>query len=238
MKVSVLLTVCALVCGMAFAQDKPRVYVTDSNSWEVRSAGGGTADAFGGGGQGGARPQTAEIIKTFNQRCPDVVINNRLNASDYVVELDHEGGKGLLSHKDKIAVFVRSSGDSIFSKSTLSVGGSVQSACEAITKHWSEHAAELRAASNASSPQVAPVNASTTASKAAVNIGSNPTGADIEVDGNYVGSTPSTIQLGEGDHEIVVKKKAFQPWSRKIKVSGGSVNVNADLEPVSTTSTN
>src|SRR5579884_898406 len=196
MKVSVLLTVCALVCGMAFAQDKPRVYVTDSNSWEVRSAGGGTADAFGGGGQ------------------------------------------GLLSHKDKIAVFVRSSGDSIFSKSTLSVGGSVQSACEAITKHWSEHAAELRAASNASSPQVAPVNASTTASKAAVNIGSNPTGADIEVDGNYVGSTPSTIQLGEGDHEIVVKKKAFQPWSRKIKVSGGSVNVNADLEPVSTTSTN
>ena len=48
----------------------------------------------------------------------------------HVVELDHEGGKGLLAHKDKVAVFVQTSGDSIFSKSTLSVGGSVQDACD------------------------------------------------------------------------------------------------------------
>ena len=41
-----------------------------------------------------------------------------------IVELDHEGGKGFLAHKDKIAVFVQKSGDSIFSKSILSVGGS------------------------------------------------------------------------------------------------------------------
>ena len=102
-----------------YAQDKPRVFITDSTSWEVRGAVGGSGDAFGGASAGGARPQTAEVIKTFGQRCPEVIVNNRADVSDYIVELDHEGGKGLLRHKDKIAVFVRTSGDSIFSKSDL-----------------------------------------------------------------------------------------------------------------------
>lgn len=131
------------------AEDKPRVFVTDSSSWETRSAGGGTAGGFGGASAGGARPQTAEIVKTLGQRCPDVIPNNHLEASDYVMELDHEGGKGLLAHKDKVVVFVRTSGDSIFSKSTLSLGGSVQDACGAIRKHWGEHAAELRVPASA-----------------------------------------------------------------------------------------
>src|SRR5271170_5714355 len=124
-------------------QDKPRVYITDSNSWEIRSAGGGNSNGFGESTAGGARPQTAEVIKTFSQRCPEIVVNNHLNASDYVVELDHEGGKGLLRHKDKIAVFVQTSGDSIFSESTLSVGGSVKDACSAITNHWASHQSEI-----------------------------------------------------------------------------------------------
>ena len=69
---------------------------------------------------GGARPQTAEIIKTFGERCPQVTINNIQTKTDYIVLLDHEGGKGALRHKNKVAVFARVSGDSIVSKSTLS----------------------------------------------------------------------------------------------------------------------
>ena len=111
------------------SQDKPRVYITDSNSWEIRGAAGGNSNGFAASSSGGARPQTAEVIKTFGQRCPEIIVNNHVSASDYVVELDHEGGKGLLRHKDKIAVFVQTSGDSIFSESTLSVGGSVKDAC-------------------------------------------------------------------------------------------------------------
>ena len=75
---------------------------------------------------GGARPQTAEIIKTFGERCPEVKINNIEEKADYIVVLDHEGGKGALRHKNKVAVFERISGDSVFSKSTLSLGGSVK----------------------------------------------------------------------------------------------------------------
>lgn len=62
-----------------------------------------------------------------------------------------------------------------------------------------------------------------------VDIASTPSGADIEIDGNFVGSTPSSVSINPGDHEIVVKKSGFAVWQRKIKVSSGHVNINAEL---------
>jgi hypothetical protein len=50
-----------------------------------------------------------------------------------VVVLDHEGGKGLLRHRNKIAIFNRN-GDDIFSDSTRELGNAVKDACEAMTK--------------------------------------------------------------------------------------------------------
>jgi hypothetical protein len=63
------------------AQDRPattlpadaaRVFVTDSESWSIAGQSGGTGGSYGGTMAGGARPQTAEIIKTFGERCPEV----------------------------------------------------------------------------------------------------------------------------------------------------------------------
>jgi hypothetical protein len=66
---------------------------------------------------------------------------------------------------------------------------------------------------------------------AAITFKSTPDGADITVDGKYVGSTPSTIQIGSGDHAITVEKAHFAPWKRDMTVvAGESVNVNATLE--------
>jgi PEGA domain len=60
---------------------------------------------------------------------------------------------------------------------------------------------------------------------------SNPPGADIMVDGSFVGNTPSDVQVMEGEHTISVKKIGFNEWERKLKVSGGSsVHLNAELE--------
>lgn len=221
----------AMMCmaGLVYAQDKPRVYVTDSDSWAVSSGGGGSVDGFGGAGSGGARPQTAEIIKTFGERCPQVVINNRVKMSDYVVELDHEVGKGLFRHKDKVAVFVRTSGDSVYSKSTLSVGGAVQGACEAITSHWAAHAKELEAADTQPAARSLAVVAQPGASFA---ISSNPSGADIEVNGNFMGSTPSTIRLKPVDYTVAVSMKGYEPWQRKLHVTGGSAHIKANLEAI------
>jgi len=249
--------VCFLVWSCAaFAQDsqkassgpdRARVFITDSQSWSISAQSGGGGGAFAGTMAGGARPQTAEIIKTFGQRCPQVIINNIQTKTDYIVLLDHEGGKGALRHKNKVAVFARISGDSIVSKSTLSLGGSVQDACEAITKDWEEHGAAIRAAAAAmeQSKPAATLQPATllpttlpTAAPAALSAGkifvvSVPDGADIEVDGSFVGNTPSDVQVAEGDHTVSVKKSGFKDWERKLKVTGGSsVHLNAELEKI------
>lgn len=112
---------------------KTRVFVTDSQSWETRGGGsaGGNKNAWGANSwiAGGARPQTAEVIKTLNQRCPEITVTNNVEKADFVLTLDHEGGKGLLAHRNKIAVFNRD-GDDIFSASTRELGNSVKDACQ------------------------------------------------------------------------------------------------------------
>ena len=211
---------------------QPRIYVTDSNSWQVSGGGGGTAGGFGGSSSGGAAPQTAEIIKTFGQRCPQAVINNHLQMADYVVELDHEGGKGMFAHKDKVAAFVRKSGDSIFSESTLSVGGSVQDACKAITTHWGAHAADLAAMPDPNAPAPPPVVAAApaAATKASLSITSTPAGADITINGSFVGNTPSVVDVYPGENVVLIQKKGFADWTRTLKIKGGTINLNAELD--------
>lgn len=63
-----------------------------------------------------------------------------------------------------------------------------------------------------------------------VAITSTPAGADIELDGAFVGSTPSTITVTPGDHTITVKKAGFASWERKVKVTGGKVQISAELQ--------
>jgi hypothetical protein len=227
---SVLIAPCALLAQQSAnpttnGPDGPRVYVTDSNSWSVRGSAGAANGVFAASSSGGAQPQTAEIIKTFGQRCPQVTVNNRLDVSNYIVELDHDGARGVLSHRDKIAVFVQKTGDSIFSKSTMSVGGSVQDACEAILAHWAQHSAELRVALVA-----APASATEpTAQTVSIAVDASAPNCDIEIDGNFVGNTPSTVSLAPGKHDVAVKKSGYQDWKRTINVTGGSVHVSADM---------
>jgi hypothetical protein len=52
---------------------------------------------------------------------------------------------------------------------------------------------------------------------------------DIEVDGSFVGSTPSTLNLAPGKHEIVVKKTGYQDWSRSMMVGSGAVRLSAEM---------
>jgi len=71
---------------------------------------------------------------------------------------------------------------------------------------------------------------------AKLQIESSPPGADIEVDGSFVGNTPSDVQVAEGDHTVVVKKAGFKNWERKLKSSAGSsVHLSVELEKADTT---
>jgi len=80
--------------------------------------------------------------------------------------------------------------------------------------------------------QTSPTNAAVASATAAqFDISSTPVGADIEIDGKFVGSTPSSITVGPGDHDIVVKKSGFTTWERKITASTGHVTLSAELAP-------
>jgi len=61
-------------------------------------------------------------------------------------------------------------------------------------------------------------------------VSSVPDGADIEVDDNFVGNTPSVVELVYGEHNVAVKKSGYKTWQRRIKLSGGEIKINAELE--------
>jgi PEGA domain-containing protein len=61
-----------------------------------------------------------------------------------------------------------------------------------------------------------------TAAKGTVNVSSNPTGADVLLDGDFVGNTPVTLKIVEGKHTITVKMSGEKDWSRDITVEPGS----------------
>ncbi len=69
------------------------------------------------------------------------------------------------------------------------------------------------------------------AQPANVTVKSTPPGADISVDGKFMGNTPSTIQLAPGEHLVLIEKEGLKPWHRTMTVSpGGGITLDATLE--------
>ena len=118
-----------VLCG----QDKIRVFVTDSQSWEARGAVAASGNGAGGTYGAGARPQTAEIIKTVGERCQQLTVTNNREKADYVLTLDHEGGKKIAQKDNKWALYNKD-GDVIGSGSTRALGSAIKDACEAIER--------------------------------------------------------------------------------------------------------
>jgi hypothetical protein len=65
---------------------------------------------------------------------------------------------------------------------------------------------------------------------ATLEIVSTPAAAEIQLDGSFVGSTPSTIGAAAGDHVISINKTGYKAWERQIKISSGEIAIAADLE--------
>jgi len=69
------------------------------------------------------------------------------------------------------------------------------------------------------------------AAPSSVVVKSTPPGADINVDGKWMGNTPSTLQLSPGEHTVTIEKEGLISWGRTMTVNaGGSVAINATLE--------
>jgi hypothetical protein len=129
-----------LLTAVARAQEKTRVYINESRSWEMTGGIGGNRDSFS-GNVSGSRPRTAKINKkfnkkfnkTFNVRCPTFTITNEEDEADYKVILHHKSWQGLIRRDNKYAVYNKD-GDVIASGSTRSLGNAVKNACQAIDK--------------------------------------------------------------------------------------------------------
>jgi hypothetical protein len=116
-------------------KERPRIYVSESQSWQ--SSGSMTISRQGiiQRKDGGARPQTAEIIKTLNERCPGCIVTKHEEKADYVILLEHEGGKSAFRKDNKFALFNKE-GDVISSGSDKSLGRAVKYVCAAMMGDW------------------------------------------------------------------------------------------------------
>ena len=66
-----------------------------------------------------------------------------------------------------------------------------------------------------------------------IDVTSNPSGADIEMDGKFVGSTPSSVYVTPAEHTVKLTKSGYLPWERKFTPTSGSVRISPDLQPLS-----
>ena len=125
-----------LTLGVALAAEKPRVFITESQALNV------TNDAAAGDSKsalsltGGNTPQSLDVIKSFTQRCPEVLVTGDREKADYLVRLDHEAVNPTTPflRGNKVAVFDKSS-DLVYSSSARILGNVVKGACAAILGH-------------------------------------------------------------------------------------------------------
>lgn len=67
----------------------------------------------------------------------------------------------------------------------------------------------------------------------AVNITSAPSGAEIYLDGKFIGDTPSILQVSAGTHKIRIEAAGKKPFERELDIFKDSqISLNANLEPL------
>lgn len=67
---------------------------------------------------------------------------------------------------------------------------------------------------------------------AILEISSSPEGAEIDIDGTYVGNTPGSLQVTPGKHLIALKLAGRASWERNITAMPGHVSISPELQPV------
>lgn len=86
---------------------------------------------------------------------------------------------------------------------------------------------------NAGTAPAATVAASSARETVNCNFSSTPAGAEVTVDGRYVGSTPSVLGVTTGKHVVTISIAGYTQWKRELEVTTGSeLTVNAVLEKV------
>jgi hypothetical protein len=88
-----------------------------------------------------------------------------------------------------------------------------------------------RQSSATPAPVPPPIAAREVQEKVKCSFASTPSGAEITLDGKYLGSTPSEIGVSTGSHVVVFSLAGFAEWKRELSVSPGSqLTISAILQ--------
>jgi hypothetical protein len=229
----------------AVGQDKPRIYVTDEPQHESNGVVKGNAGATH--EEHGPNARVIEIQAHLTKLCPKVTVTNRSDTADFTLLFRREGGKrstmfafgglaGLaLSAASKVdgASLFTASGDLVTATKQRTVENAIREICASIpatVAHIAQPAPVQASGAEPTPPPIPDPVAPMQIATVQLSISSSPDGADIEIDGGYVGNTPSAVETTPGDHLVVIHKKGFSKWERKMKVSAGNINVRAELD--------
>jgi len=147
------------------------------------------------------------------------------------------------SHKDKGLTATLAPGQSYYFSLRVYKGGFVPSCKNFYAKFFPSERREISKANEllgkpiADESFVAPAPDAVAApvpvdTNVKLSIDSVPEAADIEIDGNFMGNTPSAIELSPGNHTVIVSKSGYKPWQRTIKLAPGDIKLSAELEAV------
>ncbi len=82
-----------------------------------------------------------------------------------------------------------------------------------------------------SQPTASPNAPAGTPATGSIEVHSTPEGAEVYVDGAFIGNAPATLKLSPGQHTIRVTQSGFKEWSRDITVQSGSdAHLSASLD--------
>lgn len=71
-----------------------------------------------------------------------------------------------------------------------------------------------------------------------IQVNSNPSGADVFVDGRFVGTTPVSYGARAGNREVVIELSGYETFSRVVDLrGGGTASISTDLRPIRRTGT-
>jgi hypothetical protein len=98
---------------------------------------------------------------------------------------------------------------------------------------WARENAPASGTAGAAAPDSARDTSASAGERGVFAIESTPPGAEVYVDGDFVGTTPiPEYGLATGKHDVELRKKGFAPWKRQLSVSvGARATVAAEMEP-------
>ncbi len=118
---------------------KPRVYVSDSASWEASGGFSNSSSVAKGALYGGYNPDMVDIYQDFTSDCSAITVTQEKAKADFAVLFDKGSSKkgwtglGGLVKVNKVTVLGRN-GETVLSQSAHSSDAAVKMACEAVSE--------------------------------------------------------------------------------------------------------